>query len=77
MMFEGDDCQALQTHLDNNTITTGASAPPFKPLSAIQMFIKDKEHLWHYCDEVLSELRQHQMKASHIKHHNNHTHQQL
>ena len=50
--------QALQTLIDNNTITPGDQCTPIQALKAIQTVIKDEEHYWHYRDEVLSDIRQ-------------------
>ena len=55
MMFTGEDRQALQTLIDNNTITPTDQCTPTLALKAIQTAIKDGEHYWHYRDEVLSE----------------------
>ena len=55
MMFEGDDCQALQTLIDNNTISTEVQHTPSLALNAIQSMIKQDVHFWHYCNEILSD----------------------
>ena len=39
MMFEGEDCQALQTLIDNNTVTPEAQQTPAQALKAIQSVI--------------------------------------
>ena len=52
MMFETEDCQAIQTMLDNNTITVEDHHIPIQPLNIIQTMIKEDEHLWHYCNEI-------------------------
>ena len=59
MMFTGEDRLALQTLIDNNTITAADQHTPTLALKAIQTAIKDGEHYWHYRDEVLSDIRQH------------------
>ena len=41
MMFEGDDHQALQTLIDNNTISTEVQHIPSLALNAIQSVIKE------------------------------------
>ena len=58
MMFQGEDGQALQTLLDNNTITPEDQHTPSKALKAIQTTIKDEEHYWHFRDEVMSDFQQ-------------------
>ena len=58
MMFTGEDRQALQTMIDNNTITPADQCTPIQALKAIQTAIKDEEHYWHYRDEILSNIRQ-------------------
>ena len=58
MMFTGEDRQALQTMIDNNTITQQDQCTLKQALKAIQTTIKDEEHYWHYRDEVLSDIRQ-------------------
>ena len=54
MIFQGNDRQALQTLLDNNTVTAEDQCTPSKALKAIQTTIKDEEHYWHFRDEVIS-----------------------
>ena len=58
MMFTGEDRQALQTLIDNNTITSADQCTPTLALKVIQTAIKDGEHYLHYRDEVLSDIRQ-------------------
>ena len=58
MMFQGEDRQALQTLIDNNTITPEDQLTPTHALKAIQSCIKDEEHFWHLRDEVMSDFRQ-------------------
>ena len=58
MMFTGEDRQALQTLIDNNTVTPADQCTPIQALKAIQTTIKDEEHYWHYRDEILSDIRQ-------------------
>ena len=65
MMFTGEDRQALQTLIDNNTITAADQRTPTLALKAIQTAIKDGEHYWHYRDEVLSNIRQHPEEQVH------------
>ena len=58
MMFEGDDCQALQTLTDNQTISPDAQQTPAPALKVIQSVIKEDVHFWHYCDQLLPDLHQ-------------------
>ena len=58
MMFRGEDRKALQTLIDNDTITAADQCTPTLALKAIQTAIKEGEHYWHYRDEVLSNIRQ-------------------
>ena len=58
MMFTREDRQALQTMIDNNTITQQDQCTPVQALKAMQTAIKDEEHYWHYRDEILSDIRQ-------------------
>ena len=58
MMFTGEDRQALQTMIDNNTITQADQCTPIQALKAIQTTIKDEEHYWHYRDGIMSNIRQ-------------------
>ena len=58
MMFTGEDRQALQTMIDNNTITQADQYTPVQVLKAIQTTIKDEEHYWHYRDEIMNNTRQ-------------------
>ena len=62
MMFEGDDCQALQTLINNNTIMPEAQHTPALALNTIQSVIKEDVYFWHYHDKILSDLCE--MKAS-------------
>ena len=58
MMFTGEDRQALQTLIDNNTITPADQHTTIQALRAIQTAIKAEEHYWHYRGEILSDIRQ-------------------
>ena len=58
MMFEGEDCQALQTLIDNQTILPDAQQTPVLALKAIQSVIKEEVHFWHHRDQLLSDLHQ-------------------
>ena len=58
MMSEGEDCQALQTLLDNSNITSKDQCTPIRALNVIQTIIKEDEHIWHYRDEFLNNCRQ-------------------
>ena len=55
MMFEGEDCQALQTLIDNQNISPDAQWT--LALKSIQSVIKDA-HFWYYHDQLLSDLCQ-------------------
>ena len=65
MMFQGEDRQAIQTLLDNNTITPEDQHTPGHALKAIQTSIKEDEHFWHFRDELLSNVRQESQKGIH------------
>ena len=56
MMFEDEDCLALQTLIDNQTITPAAQQTPSLVLKAIQSVIKEDVHFWHHQDELLTDL---------------------
>ena len=58
MMSERDDCQALQTFIDNQAISPDTQQTSAIALIAIQSVIKEDVHLWHYCDQLLSNLHQ-------------------
>ena len=58
MMFEGEDCQAHQTLIDNNTVTPKAQQTPVLALKAIQSIIKEDVHFWYHCDQLFSDLHQ-------------------
>ena len=58
MIFEGEDCQALQTLIDNNTVTPEAQQTPAQTLKAIQSVIKEDVHFWHHRDQLFSDLHQ-------------------
>ena len=58
MMFEDEDCLALQTLIDNKTITPAAQWTPSLALKAIQSVIKEDVHFWHHRDELLTDLQQ-------------------
>ena len=58
MMFQGEDRQALQSLIDNNTITPVDQKTPKHALKAIQSCIKEEDHFWHFRDEVMSDFRQ-------------------
>ena len=52
MMFQGEDRQALQTLLENSTITPEDQfIPPHAP-NKIQISITEEEHFLHYRDEL-------------------------
>ena len=54
-MFEGQDHQALQTLIDNNTVTPETQKTPVQALKAIQSVIKDV-HFWHHCYQLFSDF---------------------
>ena len=56
MMFEGEDCQAIQTLLYSNTITAEDQYIPIQTLSAIKTANKEEKYFWHDYDEVLCDL---------------------
>ena len=58
MMFQGEDRQALQTLIDDNTITPEDQLTPTHALKAIQSCTEDEEHFWHFKDEVMSNFHQ-------------------
>ena len=58
MMFEDEDCLALQTLIDNQTITPAAQQTPSLVLKAIQLVIKEDVHFWHHRGELLTDLQQ-------------------
>ena len=57
-MSTGEDRQALQTLIDNNTITPENQCTPICTRKAIQTTIKEEEHYWHHRDKVMSDIRQ-------------------
>ena len=57
MTFHGEDRQALQTLLDNNTIFPEDQLTLTHALKAIQTSIKEYEHFWNFRDELLSDFR--------------------
>ena len=65
-MFTGEDRQALQTMIDNNTITQQDQHAPVHALKAIKTAIRDEEHYWHYRDEILSNIRQQPEEQVHM-----------
>ena len=65
MMFEDEDCQALQTLINNQTIFPQAQWTPSLMLKAIQSVIKEDAHFWHHRDELLTDLWQLPNKGIH------------
>ena len=57
-MFKDEDCLALQTLTDNQTISPDAQQTPSLALKAIQSVIKEDVHFWHHRDELLTDLQQ-------------------
>ena len=66
MMFTGNDRQALQTLIDNNTITPEDQLTPAHALKSIHTTIKEEEYFWHYRDEIMSYVRQQHSEQIHI-----------
>ena len=58
MMFEGEDHQALQTLINNNTVTSEVQRTPVLALKVRQSVLKDDVHFWHHHDQILSGLQQ-------------------
>ena len=58
MMFKDEDHLALQTLIDNQTISPDAQQTPSLVLRAIQSVIKEDVHFWHHRDELLTDLQQ-------------------
>ena len=56
-VYRGDR-QALQTLINNNTITQEDQCTPIRALKATQTIIKEEEHYWHHRDEGMSDIRQ-------------------
>ena len=65
MMFQGDDCQAPQTLINNNTISCEIQHTPTLALKVIQPVIKEDVHFWHYHDEILADICQFQSECIH------------
>ena len=65
MTFQGEDRQALQSLLDNNTIITEDQLTTARALKAIQTSVKEDEHFWHFRDELLSNFRQEPQEGIH------------
>ena len=65
MMFEGEDQQALQTLVYNRTITPDHHKTPIRVLNTIQTTTKEKEHFWHFREEILSDFRQKTDEGTH------------
>ena len=65
MMFKVEDHQALQTLIDNHTISPEAQQTSSLALKAIESIIKEDVHFWHHRDELLSDLHQLPNKGIH------------
>ena len=63
LMFKGEDCQALQTLIDTDTITPEDQKTPMRFLDAIQTTIKEEEHFWHYFNDFFQIYNRNQMKV--------------
>ena len=57
-MFHGEDRQALETFINNNTITPEDQCVPTCIHKAIQLSIIEETHFWHFRDEVMSDFCQ-------------------
>ena len=51
--------------MDNNTITAEYQYIPIQTLNAIQTVIKEDEHFWLYCDQILCDILQLPHKGIH------------
>ena len=58
MIFTGEDRQTLQTLVDNGTNTPQTQETSKLILNAIQTTVKADEDIWHYHDELVSDLCQ-------------------
>ena len=58
LMFKVKDREALQTLIDNVTITEESVKTPHAALDATRTTIKSEEHFWAHKDELLSNVRQ-------------------
>ena len=56
MMFQCEDRKALQTLVDNITITSETHQITKLVLHAIQTIIKEDEYFWYYHDELVSDV---------------------
>ena len=63
MMFEGEGCQALQTLIDNKTITPEAQRTPVQALRAIQSVIKEDVHFGTTMTKFFQTYNNSQMKV--------------
>ena len=52
LISEGKDRKAVQTLIDNGTITQENMKTPHTALDAISMTIKSEEHFWAHRDEL-------------------------
>ena len=66
LMFEVEDRQALQTLIDNSTITSEDMKTPRAALDAIATTIKSEEHIWAHQVELISDIRQKPSKGIHV-----------
>ena len=57
MMFKGEDQQGLETVIENSIITLEDQKIPLWVLNVTQITITDEEHLWHFTDELLLDIR--------------------
>ena len=58
MMFTGKDRKALQTLIDNSSITSQIQQTPNLIANAIQTTSKEDKHFWHYHNGLISDLLQ-------------------
>ena len=66
---EGEDHQALQTLIDNNTVTPEAQQTPVQAQKAIQSIIKEDVHFWHHCGQLFLDLCQLPEEGAHALSH--------
>ena len=58
IIFKGEDCCALQSLVDDGTITPNAQRTAKAMYNAIPSIIKEEEPFWHYRHEIVSDLHQ-------------------
>ena len=65
-MFTGEDRQALQTLIDNQTIMPEDMKKPRATLDATGTTIKSEEHFWAHRYECISDIRQQPAEGIHV-----------